>query len=153
MLGALALIVLSVATGTAYAAPAADAPDPSIADGSAATALAAARHLWHAKGYSDYRFVLQRGCFCSPESVQPYTLTVRKRRAVRPPATFAKLATARALFGEIAAGIANGDHRFGAAYDRRTGFPLFVSRDPIAQAVDDEYTLTASKLRRLAKRH
>jgi hypothetical protein len=39
--------------------------------------LAAARRKWEARGFTDYTFETQHGCFCLPEDVGPVRITVR----------------------------------------------------------------------------
>ncbi len=127
-------------------------PDPSIVDGSAAKALAAARSRWRARGPASYRFTTTRGCFCAPGWTGPFRLTVRRGRAVKPPKGAVDVATAAKLFTLVADGIRAEDHVLAVTYDRRTGFPLRISLDPIEYAVDDELTITASRPKALKPR-
>lgn len=106
-------------------------------------ALDAARSRWDARGVENYRFTVQRSCFCPPQYTQPYTIHVRAGKAVGAPQEIADFDTVPKLHAFIQKHI--DDPRLDVTYDA-DGVPTSISDDPIQYAVDDEQTITASSV-------
>jgi hypothetical protein len=129
------------------AAPA-RAEDPSIADGSAQRALDAARARWRERGLVSYRFRQTIGCFCPEEYRKPRTMTVRRRRAVRPGKIHRPYATAPKLFRVIQDAIDRRVARLTVTYGT-VGLPRQIFIDYDEMIADEERGLGASRLREL----
>jgi hypothetical protein len=131
-------------------APAAQAADPSITDGSAQAKLNAAEDLWLASHLTDYRFRLRVGCFCPTEVTDPHVIRVRNSKAVNANRYNRSFSTVPRLFREIQRAI----HHPAAVLTVRygaTGAPrrLYIDRD--ANLADEELSLQVSHLRALPK--
>lgn len=109
-------------------------------------ALDAARARWEANGPRVYTFEVQRTCFCPSEYVRRMRIEVTDGAVstavyvddgepvparIEPPSI-------EMLFDEIQSAIDGGAHRLDASYDPTLGYPVDVSIDPIAEAVDEE---------------
>jgi hypothetical protein len=122
--------------------------DDSIEDGSAARRLAQARATWADKKLRSYRFRLQLGCFCAPDTTKPRRITVRKGKPVAPPRHLRPYATVPRLFAVIADAIDKRASGLTVKYGK-TGMPRSIAVDYDDRAADEELHLTASRLRRL----
>jgi hypothetical protein len=122
--------------------------DPSITDGSAQARLDAARARWAAHGYDDYRFTVQRLCFCGPSDIKPRRITVRDGRPRRPPRFVRDIATVKRLFAAIQRAITAKVHTLDARYGA-TGMPRHVFINPLQGLADEEETYEARRLRPL----
>jgi uncharacterized protein DUF6174 len=122
--------------------------DPSIADGSAQRALDAARREWHRHGPHSYSYRLRLSCYCTAESVEPRTYVVRKRRPVHPPKGFKNVATMWRALGLVQKAIDDRVDALDVEY-YPSGALESLQVDRIRQAIDDEYSWSLDKLRRL----
>ncbi len=120
--------------------------------------LAQARSRWRAAAISDYRYELRRVCFCPPDLVGPFALTVRggalssvvdlgTGMAVSP--TPRRHPTIEELFDEIDAALDRDPDRIEIDYDPALGYPTRIAIDYVAMAIDDEVTYSATGLSRL----
>ena len=110
-------------------------------------ALDAARARWRGAAIADYRFHVQRSCFCPEPYRRRYVIRVRDGRPVGAPQEVRADATVPRLFRVVQAQI-DGEGTVAVTYGA-TGLPRRVSADPIPAAVDDEFTLRAGGLRPL----
>jgi len=137
-----------VATAFIAAASACDAAGPDDLD-----ELQEARALWVSLGITDYAYVLQRGCFCTLESIGPVRITVRAGvveslvyvASGGPVIQGGELwPTVDGLFDVVERAIDGEADKVTAVFDASRGYPLTVDIDYIEQAIDDELTLTVS---------
>ena len=140
LLLAIALLVLAgVASAAAQSPPGPvfprNEPDPSIRDGSAQRALDRARKRWRRADIHNYRFSLDRACFCPPTDTP--VLFVRNDRPVNATADTRLVATVRRLQRRVQAAIDDEVAGLDVRYDRR-GIPREIGIDQIKFAVDDE---------------
>ena len=112
-------------------------PDKSIVDGSAQRKLDRARRRWRRAGIHNYRFQIERLCFCAERG--PVVLFVRNGRPVAAPATLRDVATVRRLHRRVQRAIDGKVPALSVRYDRR-GIPRDIAIDNIERAVDDEIT-------------
>ncbi len=114
-------------------------------------ALEAAEERWMTSGISDYNLVVEYGCFCIPERRGPFEVTVKNGEVVevrfdgaviepQPGMTPVEVFTVEGLFGEIRSSL-DADE-ITVRYDER-GNPTLIDIDRIANAIDDELTITA----------
>ncbi len=122
--------------------------DDGIETGAAAQALARARGRWRAEGLADYRFRQRLVCFCPVGRTKPRTLTVLRRRAVRPGKVHRRYATVPRLFRLIDRAIERRVSGLSVRYGK-TGFPRRISIDYDDLAADEELGLVNTRLRRL----
>jgi hypothetical protein len=122
--------------------------DDSIEDGTAATALADARRRWKDRGLTSYRFRLRPNCFCPRSFTRARDLRVRHGKPVRPPKRVRKWATVPRLFKVIERAIDDRVSGLSVTYGAK-GFPRHISIDYDDLAVDEELSLTASRLHAL----
>ncbi len=120
--------------------------------------LAQARSRWRAAGISDYSYEVRKLCFCPPEVVGPFAITVRggalasvvyvpTGAAVVPVAE--RHPTVDGLFGVVDATLDRNPDRLAIDYDPAFGYPRRIEVDTIVRAVDDEVTYEAASLSRL----
>jgi len=153
MRSAVSGLFLTLAVAAALVAPAGaqtpqpgEAPDPSIADGSAQRALDRARDTWQVAGIRSYRFRVRVQCFCGPSWTRWATVTVRRGKPVKVPRRVAKVATVPRLFARIQEAI---DLRVAAlhvTYGAR-GLPRTVAIDVSRLIADEEASYRAARLR------
>ena len=110
-------------------------PDPSIRDGSAQRALDRARKRWRRADIHNYRFALERSCFCRPSNTP--VLFVRNDRPVNATADNRSVATVRRLHRRVQSAIDDKVAELDVRYDRR-GIPREIGIDQLRFAVDDE---------------
>ena len=119
--------------------------------GGAAGQLEAAEERWMTSGISDYTLVVGYGCFCPPEVRGPFEVTVENGEVVeirfdgaviepQPGITPVEVFTVEGLFAEIRSSL-DADE-ITVSYDER-GNPTLIDIDRIANAADDELTITA----------
>lgn len=115
--------------------------------------LREARALWVSQGITDYAYVLQRGCFCTLESIGPVTITVRGGvveslvyvPSGEPVTMGGELwPTMNGLFDLIERAVDGGADEVATVFHADLGYPLTAEIDYIEQAIDDELTLTVS---------
>lgn len=119
--------------------------------GAADGARAAAEALWRAKKPVRYGFTLRRSCFCPPESLGPFRVTVRDGVSTVVRADDDQPVSDETVPGSVEALFAVA-RRYGpgsgaavtARYDTRYGFPELLAVDPIPAAVDDEFSWSVS---------
>ncbi len=114
-------------------------------------ALEAAEERWMTSGISDYNMVVEYRCFCIRERNGPFEVTVKNGEVVearfdgtviepQPGITPVEAFTVEGLFGEIRSNL-DADE-ITVSYDER-GNPTLIDIDRIANAIDDELTITA----------
>ncbi len=119
--------------------------------GKAAGELEAAEERWMKAGISDYNLVVGYACFCPPEVRGPFEVTVENGEVVeirfdgaaiepQPGITPVEVFTVEGLFAEIRSSL-DADE-ITVSYDER-GNPTLIDIDRIANAIDDELTITA----------
>ncbi len=119
--------------------------------GKAEGELETAEERWMASGISDYTLVIGYGCFCPPEVRGPFEVTVENGEVVEirfdgaviqpePGITPVEVFTVEGLFAEIRSSL-DADE-ITVSYDER-GNPTLIDIDRIANAIDDELTITA----------
>jgi hypothetical protein len=118
--------------------------------------LARNRRTWQAAGISQYRFLLNIGCFCIFRDKMPITVEVQNGEIISmtyPDGTliartdpnyeiFSKHATIERLFSELEAGVSGGADKVTVTYDATRGFPSEIYFDYIKAAADDELSLS-----------
>ena len=124
-------------------------PTPTVDTESALDAeIAAQREIWQALGIDDYSFEITRSCFCPPQSIGPFLVTVEDGVATsvlfEGAAADEQFTTGlprtiddvfqRLLDLEDAAEVV-------VAWDAEHGFPSHADVDPIPNAIDDEFSL------------
>lgn len=117
----------------------------------AEAALADARRWWAARGPESYTMTQTRGCFCPPEFVGPFEVTVRRGAVVsvryngaQVPSDRAR--TVEALFDLIADAYARDADDVQVAYHPTLGYPTQISIDYRAEVADDELSITVADL-------
>lgn len=110
--------------------------------------LERAQGLWAGSRPGAYQFTVRRLCFCVPEAVGPYEVTVvagAVTAVVRPedgmpvPEEYAGLfPSVEGLFSIIDDALREGAHRLDVEYDPTTGTPVRIDIDYIEAAADDE---------------
>jgi hypothetical protein len=142
------------------ATPGADAPVPGISrearDALIAT-LVGNRSKWRGAGVANYRFTLDRICFCPATMRRPtqFEVTGANSRIVFPPT--AELDSALMLtlpkrvedLFEMAERIIRTQAKPTIEYDETYGFPNSITNDPNPNAVDDEVTFGVRDFRAL----
>ncbi len=120
-------------------------------DGESSAELEAAEERWVTSGISDYHLVIEYGCFCVEERRGPFEVDVKNGVVVevrfdgaviepQPGITPVEVFTVEGLFGEIRSSL-DADE-ITVSYGER-GNPTFIDIDRIADAADDELTITA----------
>jgi len=123
-------------------------PDRSITNGSAQRKLDGARRRWRRAGIHNYRFELERSCFCVQRG--SVVLFVRDDRPVDAPATLRDVATVRRLHRTVQGAIDDEVPGLSVAYDRR-GIPRSIGIDRIRFAIDDEVSYSVERFWRGTK--
>jgi hypothetical protein len=131
--------------------PGGDAPVPGItreARDALISTLVSNRGKWRAAGIANYRYTLDRICFCPATMRRPtqFEVTGGNSRIVFPPA--AELDSALVLtlpkrveeLFEMAERIIRTQAKPTIEYDETYGFPNSITNDPNPNAVDDEVT-------------
>lgn len=127
-----------------FAAPA-RAADDYIESGKAQQELDAAKDRWATGGLVNYRFTVQRGCFCPSEYTQPYTVHVRNGQPVDPPQQTSGHNTVPKLFGLVQSAIDNRNDGLSVSY-AESGMPTRIDSNASFQIADEEYSISASDL-------
>ena len=114
------------------------------------------RERWNGRALRDYEFDFSRGCFCATDATEPVHIVVREDAIVSVvrirdgvPATGASWPRVEELFADVLARLQQPAARVSVAYDPAYGYPRSIVVDVLANAVDDEYSLTAANLRPL----
>jgi hypothetical protein len=138
---ALAAAVLVLATGC------------SILDPGRSKDLRAARRQWDEAAIASYRLTVHRSCFCAfdhPSGVRITVVngTVESRIDVAtgqpiPPQSAPYFPDVPGLFELIERTIDHDPAGLAVDYDPDTGYPRRIVADPIGNAIDDEFTVTA----------
>lgn len=140
-------------TMAACAEPAVDAG----AGTSPAAPLDRNRELWAASAPSDYRYTVERQCFCGQEFTGPFTVTVEDGAIVTVTRRGKEIAVddewlleipvgIEGLFGHIEKAQAEADEVH-VTYDEQLGYPRSIAIDWYANAIDDEMTIVVSGFR------
>lgn len=112
-------------------------------------ALAEARARWADAGLSAYRYQIEYACFCPPEAMGPFTVTVRGG-VVEPSGQTAPpggaLPTVEDLFARIEGAFAEGADAVDVTYDAARGYPLSIYIDYEQLMADEEFRATLSGL-------
>jgi hypothetical protein len=141
-------LLLAVLAGAQPSPPGSGSVDPAIADGSAQTALDSARRTWKRRGPKSYTYRLQLSCYCTTDSVQPHTYVVRKRRPVHPPKGFKNVATMWRSLKLVQEAIDDRVDALDVEY-YPSGALKLLQVDRYRRAIDDEYSWSLDKIRRL----
>lgn len=112
-------------------------------------ALAEARARWAEAGLAAYRYELQYSCFCPPEAMGPFAVTVRAGEATADAPEFVVLPTVEALFALVAEAYAQDAATVEVTYDAALGHPLSIYIDYDEMMADEEYRATVSSLEAL----
>jgi hypothetical protein len=115
------------------------------------------RERWDGQALHDYEFDFSRGCFCATDATEPVHIVVRSDAIVAvvrlrdgaPASGGAQWPRVDELFADVLARLQQSAARVSAAYDPEYGYPRTIVVDVLANAVDDEYSLTAANLRPL----
>lgn len=108
---------------------------------------------WRAAKIEDYRYRLQRSCFCGPDTTRPVLIAVLAGIVIGgvDPVTFEPIEpprdgfpTIEDLFEEIRQAIETAD-ALDATYDGTLGYPVSVSIDYLENAIDDEMAFDVSE--------
>lgn len=104
-----------------------------------------ARATWDRAAPRDYRYTVERICFCTPDYRGPVTVTVRGGVPVSVTGEgggtaeqFGTMATIPLLFDAIGRELAGTPAELHAEYDPQRGYPTSFSVDPSRQIADDE---------------
>jgi Family of unknown function (DUF6174) len=117
---------------------------PSAAQATPQSDLDAAKAKWADQGFANYRVTVQVGCFCPQEYTRPYLVHVRDGKPVQPSKYIKRYASVPRLFATIQSAI-DGEGDLSVSYGAR-GVPTQIGLDPIPEAVDDESSISVSKL-------
>lgn len=108
----------------------------------------AKQKLWNDQAIAHYKFVVQKSCFCGPDITQPLRIEVQNGQAVSvvnadtgvvvSNSQFDSINTIDKLFVLIRAAVTKPVAKIEVHFDGAQGFPIFISIDNIANAVDDE---------------
>lgn len=112
-------------------------------------ALARARARWRSRGLRSYRFRLRVSCFC-PNAGKAHAIRVRDGKPNGATGAATLVDTVPEMFRRIARAL--DDPKAGdvsATYDPVLGYPRTASIDEIKNAIDDELSWTADRLRPL----
>lgn len=121
--------------------------------------LERSQQRWRSRDIADYRYVVQRSCFCGGEVVRAVVVEVRggevTSRRYRDEST--PLAwhdptlwpSVEGLFELVRDAVERGADRVEVDYHPEHGYPVSIRIDEMLRAVDDELTITASGLERL----
>jgi hypothetical protein len=139
---AVAALLLTGASSAMAQAPS-HPVDPSITNGSAQQQLDGARQRWQTAQIHDYRFTVERLCFCPPPARGPVTIVVRNDTPLAPPAEFDQVATIPKLHAVVQQAINDRVERLTVSYDAR-GVPLSIAIDVSSMIADEETAYTVS---------
>lgn len=117
-----------------------------------ASELNAAEARWAAGNVQNYTFGLIRICNCVANQIRPVTVTVRNGVATRivyadsaggfaDTTLFREYLTIPRYFTLLDQVLASGPAHFSATYSPSIGFPTYVQVDPLANTVDEEFTI------------
>ena len=112
-------------------------------------ALAEARGRWADAGLSSYQYQIEYSCFCPPEAMGPFTVTVRDGAvASSVPSSQARpsLPTVEDLFAKIAEAYVQEAATVDVTYDPDLGYPLSIFIDYDEQMADEEFRASTSGL-------
>jgi hypothetical protein len=124
-------------------------------DGAERARLAQSRSRWRVAAIRDYSYQLGRVCFCPPDLVGPFRITVRGGElssvidlgtgmaAIPNPQ---RHPTVEGLFDQIDAALDRDPDKIEVVYDSALGYPTRIAVDFVAMAVDDEVTYSATEL-------
>ena len=129
----------AVAATLLAAAPAAADPEAQL------TKWAKARERWAQQGALDYTFRVRLTCFCPRRNA--VRIVVRDGKPRGTPRRLRAFDTIPELFALIKEEIDRGTPDLDARYAKVTGAPRSFDADPAPNAIDDEYAVTARKLR------
>jgi Family of unknown function (DUF6174) len=120
--------------------------------------LAQARSRWQGAAISDYSYELRTLCFCPPEVVGPFAITV-SRGTVSSVVFLPTGATVtpvperhpdvEGLFDIVEKTLDRDPDRLAIEYDSALGYPRRIEVDSAARAADDEITYEATSFLRL----
>ncbi len=106
------------------------------------------RSLWRASGFTDYSYVINRGCFCG--TVGLHRVTIRAGEVVGvtrlddnvdlDPVHWNVFRSVDGVFDLLEDALESADE-VDVTYDRQLGFPREISIDYLEDAVDDELWL------------
>ncbi len=121
--------------------------------GAAFDELERSREMWQAAEIDDYTYVFERVCFCAPEWMGPYLVTVVDGEVVSAEpiedmdieAELDDIPTVDELFENAEAELEHAD-KATIEYDTEFGYPTSFVVDRIDSAVDDEYSLHITEL-------
>lgn len=139
---------LALAALLALTAAPAYATAPSIRDGSAQRRLEAKRALWAKRAPPSYTYRLRLLCFCGPDSTRPHTFVVRDGRPRHTPKGYRSVNTGAKLFSIVQDAIDSRPDGLTVRY-RPNGLLKTISVDQEGRAVDDEFSFTVDRYRRL----
>lgn len=115
--------------------------------------------LWEAQGIENYRFTLERNCFCLTEATRPTVIQVRDGKAVAftyaddgtsaDPLYFQNYSTVEELFAVLEQAQAENPVRFDVTYDTETGIPTDVAIDISEMMADEEIFFTVTNFEAL----
>ncbi len=118
--------------------------------------LARAERRWHAAGIADYRYPVERLCYCPPASLGPAEVVVRGGSVaeVRVPGTgealppeFAHLFPGvEGLFEVVRDAIRQDPHRLDVDYHDGLGYPMEIDIDYRRDVIDEELSVLAGPL-------
>jgi hypothetical protein len=121
--------------------------------------LAQARSRWQRAGVGDYSYELRTLCFCPPEVVGPFAITVSRGTVssvvfVATGATVTPIPerhpTVEGLFDIVEKTLDRGPDRLAIEYDSALGYPRRIEVDSAAGAADDEITYETTSFVRLS---
>jgi hypothetical protein len=121
---------------------------PATAPANPQQALSSARRTWRQKSPRSYTYRLQLFCYCTSDSVQPRTYVVRDRKPRHPPKGFKSVATMWRVFKLVQDAIDEKPDSLYVDYYPNGALKL-LQVDRIREAVDDEYSWSLDKFRRL----
>jgi hypothetical protein len=142
MLVAVLSLGLWAGAGASAQDPPPNPPDPHIADGSLQRRLDDARRRWKAANVRSYRFELQQGCFCPPQTSR--VVVVRGGIAQRWPSGMKSVATVPRLFRLIQGAIDGRAAKITAVYGKR-GVPREIYTDRAVYIADEEIGYSTSR--------
>ena len=109
--------------------------------------------IWADAGIDSYTFTISRGCFCPPEAIGPFVVTVedgevtavsRGGVAVGANDTHGVPLTIDGVFDLL--GAVADEAELTVTWHAGLAYPIEASVDPLPHAIDDEYTLVITEL-------
>jgi Family of unknown function (DUF6174) len=110
--------------------------------------LASARANWKSRALRSYTFTVQKGCFCTPESLEPVTITVRDGVASTVPEHLRAYSTIEKVLDSLEAAHKANPEVLNVSFTPE-GWPSTLYIDPYRELADDEYSVTLSGLKPL----